>query len=169
MGKKLIAAAAFMLSAITYGFCGSLSFQIIQKDESLTNVCESALVIEDEILNYFFEQGYIVSNVPAAVSKDDAEDKKFYTDGYNEAVDGSLDQFCQIKLYFTGGEQENQRITIGTMKKITWKIVSLRTGKVLEESSSEVDKKITQDEEANVRQFAADFAMHLQKVIKQKA
>ncbi len=166
MGKKLAAAALVMFAAITSGFCGSLSFQILQKDESLSDVCESALVIEDEILNYFFEHGYIVSNVPAAVSKNDEEDRKFYTDAYNEAVDGTVDQLCIIKLYFNGGERENLKPSVGTMQKISWKIVSVRTGKVLEESSSAVKEEITQTENANVRDFAIDFAMHLQKVIR---
>lgn len=168
MGKKLVAAAMVVFAAISSGFCGSLSFQILQKDECLNEVCESALVIEDEILNYFFDQGYIVSNVPAAVSNSEEQDRKFYTDAYNEAVDGAVDQFCLIKLYFTGGGQENQKPSIGTMKKISWKLISLRTGNVLEESSTTVTKEITQTENANVREFAADFAMHLQKIIKSK-
>lgn len=165
MGKKLIAAAVFMLAALTSGFCGNFSFQIVQKDESLTDVCESTLVIEDEILNYFFDQGEIVSNVPAAVSNDDAQDEKFYTDSYNEAVDGTVDKFCFIKLFFTGGGQENQKPSIGTLKKISWKLVSVKTGKVIEESSSAVKKEITETDNANVREFAADFANHLKKVM----
>ena len=169
MGKRLITAACFMFLALTSGFCGSLSFQILQKDESMNDVCESALVIEDEILNYFFDNGFIVSNVPAAVSNSEAEDEKFYKDSYNEAVNGTVDQFCLVKLYFTGGAEENQRVSIGNMKKISWKIVSIRTGKIIEEASTAVEKKISMNEEANVRNFAADFAMHLHKVIKQKA
>lgn len=168
MGKKLACCAILVLAAISSGFCGSLSFQLLQKNESLNEVCESVLVIEDEILNYFFEQGVIVSNVPAAVSESDEQDRKFYTDAYNEAVDGTVDQFCQVKLYFTGGGQENQKPSIGTLKKISWKLVSVRTGNVIEESSSQVTKEITQNEDANVREFAADFAMHLQKMIKTK-
>ena len=169
MGKRFLIGAFVFIGALASGFSGSLSFQILQKNENLENVCESALVIEDEILNYFFENGYIVSNVPASVSKSQEEDDKFYTDAYNEAVEGTVDQFCPIKLYFNGGEQENSRVSIGNMNKISWKIVSIRTGKVLEENSSAVKEDISRNEEANVREFAANFAMHIQKIIRQKA
>lgn len=169
MGKKLLVAVSLFFAAIAQTFAGSLSFQILQKNESLSEVCESALVIEDEILNYFFEHGFIVSNVAAAVSDTDAQDEKYFKDSYNEAVEGAVDNFCLIKLYFTGGAEENQRVSVGTIKKIGWKLVSLKNGEVLEDSSRAVKQDITYDEEANVREFAADFASYLHKLIKQKA
>ena len=57
------------------GFCASVSFQIVQHNDSMSSVCNSVLVIEDEILNSFFNSGYIVSNSPAARSSSAAQDK----------------------------------------------------------------------------------------------
>ncbi len=169
MGKKNLLAAFVLFAAAAASFAKSLSFQILQKNDSLNSVCESALAVEDEILNYFFENGCIVSNVPAAVSKSDAQDLKFYNDAYNEAVNGTVDQFCLIKIYFTDDEKENGKISLGNMKKISWKVVSVKTGNILEDSSSEVKAGISQNEAANVRDFASEFAMHIQKVINQKS
>ncbi len=169
MGKKFLVAVFTIIASISFVNAESLSFQILQKDESLNEVCESSLVIEDEILNYFFEHGFIVSNVPAAVSNTNAQDEKYFKNSYNEAVEGTVENFCLVKLYFTGGAEENQKVSIGNMKKISWKIVSIRTGKVLEDSTTKVQQNISHDEEANVREFAADFATHLHKIIMQKA
>ena len=165
MGKKNLMAACVMTAAVAASFAKSLSFQILQKNDSLNNVCESALAVEDEILNYFFENGYIVSNIPAVVSKNDAQDLKLYNDAYNEAVSGTVDEFCFIKLYFIGDEKANGKVSLGNMKKISWKLVSVKTGNILEESSSEIKAGISQNEAANVRNFASEFALHIQKVI----
>lgn len=169
MGKKNLMAVFALFLAAAASFAKSLSFQILQKNDSLNTVCESALAVEDEILGYFFENGYIVSNIPAAASASDAEDFKLYSDAYNEAVNGTVDDFCFIRIYFTGDEKENGKVSLGNMKKISWKVVSVKTGNVLEDSSSEIKAGISQNEAANVRNFASEFAMHIQKVINQKS
>ena len=68
MGKKTLLALFAGVFLGANGFCSSLSFQVLQHNDSLNDVCESALVIEDEILSYFFDKGFIVTNVPASVS-----------------------------------------------------------------------------------------------------
>lgn len=169
MGKKLIAAFVLASCTVWNAFCTSLSFHVIQHNESLTDVCESALVIEDAILNYFFDAGYIVTNLPACVSKSEEQDKKFYQNGYNDAASGSFDDFVQIKLYFTGTEEENAKVALGNMKKISWKIVNTATGKVLEEGNQNVTVDVAVDSEKNVREFAKEFALHLNKVLGKRA
>ena len=154
MGKKTLLALFAGVFLGANGFCSSLSFQVLQHNDSLNDVCESALVIEDEILSYFFDKGFIVTNVPASVSKSDEQDKKFYQNGYNEAAGGSFDDFVQIKLYFTGDEKQNSKIALGNMKKISWKVVS-----------QDVETEVAADNEKNVRNFANEFAVHLNKVL----
>lgn len=169
MGKKILLTVILGLITAWSGFCSSLSFHVIQHNDSLNNVCESALVIEDEIMNYFFNAGYIVTNVPACISKSEEQDLKFYQNGYNEAANGAFDEFIQIKLYFTGSEEENIKVALGNMKKISWKVVQTTTGKVLEEGNQDVTVDVAVDSEANVREFASDFANHLNKVLGKRA
>ncbi len=169
MGKKVMLALVAALFGAASGFCGSLSFHVIQHNDSLSEVCESALVIEDEILNYFYDAGYIVTNVPASVSKSDEQDKKLYQNGVNEAAGSAFDKFVQIKLYFTGDETQNTAVALGNMKRISWKVVSVRTGAVLEEGAQEVTTDVAVDNEKNVRKFAGDFAVHLNKVLAKRA
>ena len=61
MGKKTLLALFAGVFLGANGFCSSLSFQVLQHNDSLNDVCESALVIEDEILSYFFDKGFIVT------------------------------------------------------------------------------------------------------------
>ena len=51
------------------------------------------------------------------------------------------------------------------MKKISWKVVSVVTGKILEEDSQNVETEVAADNEKNVRNFANEFAVHLNKVL----
>ena len=55
-------------------FAKQISFQVVQHDESSKDVTEQSLVIEDEVLNKFFDYGFIVTNSDAAVSTSDSMD-----------------------------------------------------------------------------------------------
>ena len=164
-GKKVF---LFFFSALFAAglYARSLSFQIVQHNDSMNGVCSSAYVIEDELLNYFFENGYIVSNSQASISSSADDDKKLWCDGYYEASDGSFDDFVQIHLYF--GENPNineKKVSLGMIDSVSWNITSIKTGKCLEKNTKSVTKPMGSDTEENVRNFASDFAAHIKKVI----
>ncbi|MEE1213277.1 MAG: hypothetical protein UHO11_12410 [Treponema sp.] len=169
MVKRFLAALVFSVACISGSFGRSLSFQVVQHNDSLNEVCSSALVIEDEILNFFYDAGYIVTNVPAAVSKSEEQDVSFYQKGFNDASDGSFDDFVLIKLYFTGSEDENKKVSLGNMQKLSWKVVSTKNGTVLEEGCTGVEKEVLADNEKNVREFASEFAVHLNNVLRKRS
>ena len=69
MGKlKKLGILAILLISGSLCFANQISFQIVQHDESLDSVSEDSMVIEDSVLNNFFEFGYIVTNSDAAIS-----------------------------------------------------------------------------------------------------
>ena len=167
MGKKkilVLVSALFMLSS---AFAGSLNFQVVQRSSNLKDVCESSLVVEDEILNYFFDAGYIVSNSQSAASVSDKEDSKLWNTGLSDSAEGSFDYFVQIKLILNNDVSSKETpCGLGNFNKLSWKLVSVQTGKVIEESSKKIDRPVGLDTEANVRDFAADFAYHLRKTLR---
>ncbi len=167
MGKKILLCFLLLIAA-SYGFSSSLSFQIVQHNDSLNSVCQSAYVIEDEILNYFFDNGFIVSNAQAGISDSSEQDKKLWCDGYYEASDGCFDDFVQIHIYFGKAADKDEKIALGLIDRISWNITSIRTGKTLEASDKTVKKPMGNDSEANVREFAVDFASHIKQVIKNR-
>ncbi len=169
MGKKLLAIAFCLAAFGPAAFCGSLSFQIVQHNDSLSDVCKSALIIEDEILNYFFDAGYIVTNVPAAMSSSAVQDEKLWQSGCNEAAGGSFDQFVQIHLYFNSSESKPERVALGSIDRVSWKVGSVMNGNIVVEGSRDVEKPMGADSERNVRGFAADFALYIQQILGSKA
>ena len=99
MGKRLFL-SAFLFFSLFSIHAVSLTFQIIQHCSSLKDVCESSLRMEDEIMNAFFEAGYIVSNIPAVPSESEADDDKIFKAGINEAAESSFDNFLALHIYF---------------------------------------------------------------------
>ena len=164
MGKRILAVAAALFVG-TMGFCASVSFQIVQHDESLNDVCLSTFVIEDEILNSFYGSGHIVSNVPAAMSSSQSQDNTLWSQGYKEAADGFFDNFIQVHLYLNAASSSNQA-SLGIIKKVTWKVASIASGQTIDEGSKTVVAPKQKDSEENVRGFADELASYLQKAIK---
>lgn len=166
MGKKIL--IAFLALFLGYaGFCNSVSFQVVQHNNSLSDVCNSSLIIEDEIMNNFYNAGFIVSNWPASISNSNEENKKLWNMGYTEAVEGSFDYFIQINLFFNESESTNvEKVELGLIDKVSWKIVSSSNGNIIEEKNKNIEKPMGADSEDNVRLFAKDFSIYLQKVLK---
>jgi len=137
--KTLICGAAVLLLS-TSVFAKQLSFQIIQHDASSEEVTEQSLSIEDEVINSFFEQGYIVTNSPTVSSESASQDEKFYKSGIGEAFDGYSDYFVQIKVYYaprTGTLTDN-----GDIEKIVWILSDAKTGIKLTNKTMENVKPI---------------------------
>ena len=75
MGKlKRFYIVSVLLLCGTLCFANQISFQIVQHDDTLDSVSEDSMIIEDSVLNNFFEFGYIVTNSDAAVSDSTAQD-----------------------------------------------------------------------------------------------
>ncbi len=163
--KRLAAAAAAVLGAVS-GWCGSLSFQIVQHSDSMDEVCQAALAVEDEILNYFYEAGYIVTNAPAEISVSAAGDRKLWASAFSDAAYGSFDDFVQICLDFEDGGRTAGGMSAGRIRSVSWKAVAVASGRVLEEGSSAIKDTGFDGGEDSVREFASGFAAHLRRIIK---
>ena len=106
MGKlKRFSILAILLISGSFCFANQISFQIVQHDESLDCVSEDSMIIEDSVLNNFFEYGYIVTNSDAAISESKAQDEKLYKIGQGDAFNGFSDYFIQIRLYYERTEE----------------------------------------------------------------
>ena len=124
--KSLIFGLLFFICSINcYG--GQIAIQIVQHDNVYENVSESSLIIEDELLTGFFDNGYIVTNSPAVTSTSKGTDEKCFSIGMNEAYNGCADFFVQIKLFYTGEKS--------TLKKVDWSLYSVNTGEKLENNT----------------------------------
>ena len=123
--KKHFTFVFFMLFCFCC-FAGQISIQVVQHDKSQKNLSENSLVIEDELLTGFFENGYIVTNSPAMISDSKGSDEKCFSIGMNDAFNGCSDYFVQIKLYYNGEKSD--------LNKVKWTLYSVSTGEKLEDN-----------------------------------
>lgn len=165
--KKIFLFISFFAISFS-GFSLSLSFQIVQHNESLNSVCKSAYIIEDELMNYFFDNGFIVSNAEASLSSSSSDDRILWNKAFMEAKEGSFDDFVQVHLYFNENANNEEKVSLGLIDSVSWKLVRTKDGKCLEDEKANVKKPMGSDSEENVRNFAGDFASHIKKVLENR-
>ena len=150
--KKLILIAGFLFAANAC-FAKQISFQIIQHDERTANVTEQSLVIEDELLNGFFESGYIVTNSPTVVSDSESNDTVLYNKALGDAYEGFSDYFVQVKLYYGNA-----------LTKIDWTVASVATGNKIKESS--ISGSVTSSDEKGMKRISSKLISEISDFLK---
>ncbi|MBP5519190.1 MAG: hypothetical protein J6X84_01240 [Treponema sp.] len=168
MGKlKRLSILIVLLCSAT--FCGSfcfanqISFQIVQHDASLDNLSEDSMVIEDSVLNKFFEYGYIVTNSDAAISDSESQDERLYKIGSGDAFNGYSDYFVQIKLYYEKSSQTTS--SSSNLYKIDYSITNIKTGsKIVHEILENLEfDKIKKN---NLSKVSNELVSHISKALK---
>lgn len=154
--KRLVFALIISLAGINC-FAKQISFQIVQHDEAIENVSEQSLVIEDEILNNFFDYGFIVTNSSAQVSAENAKDEKLFKAGIGEAFNGFSDYFVQINLFYN--RDENTKTVNADLKEIKFFVADAKTGVTF------ADKSIANVKQGNKKDDLKKISSNLVKEI----
>jgi hypothetical protein len=164
MGKlKRLSLLIVLLAGTSLCFANQISFQIVQHDDSLDSVSEDSMVIEDSVLNNFFEYGFIVTNSDAAISESLAQDERLYKIGQGDAFNGFSDYFVQIKLYY---ERTDQTLsTASDLDKINFSITSIKTGKKIAEKTMN-DIKIDRTKKNNLAKVSSDLVNEISKALR---
>ena len=154
MGKiKHIILFAGLLLCANFCFAKQIQLQIVQHDDRTDAVSEDSLIIEDELLNGFFETGYIITNSPAVVSCSASDDLILFNKAMGDAYEGSSDFFVQIKLYYTN-----------SLHTIDWSVASVSTGKTIKESKFESSVKAF--DEKGLRNVSSRLISEISKILK---
>ena len=111
-----------LLIGTAYCFGEQISFQIVQLNNSAENVTEEAKVVEDFLIDSFFDAGYIVTNSEAALAKSRAEYPKLWQTGMNEAIAGYSDYFVQVILQFTETLDETINKNVMILKNVDFSV-----------------------------------------------
>ena len=144
-------------------FCNQISFQIVQHDESVDCVSEDSMVIEDSVLNNFFEYGFIVTNSDAAISDSATQDEKLYKIRQGDAFNGFSDYFVQIKLYYE--RTENTLSSTSDLYEIDFIITSVKDGKKIAAKSIK-DIKIDRTKKNNLAKVSSDLVYEINKALR---
>ncbi len=160
---KRLSILSVLLFCTTFCFANQISFQIVQHDESKDNVSEDSMIIEDSVLNNFFEYGFIVTNSDAAVSDSTEQDERLYKIGQGDAFNGFSDYFVQIRLYY---ERTEKTLTNNAdLYKIDFSITSIKTGKIIADKTIN-NIVIDRMKKNNLAKVSSDLVSEISKALK---
>ena len=160
---KRLCILTVLLFGTTLCFANQISFQIVQHDDSQDSVSEDSLVIEDSVLNNFFEYGFIVTNSDAAISESKAQDEKLYKIGQGDAFNGFSDYFIQINLYY---ERTEETLSASSdLYEIDFSITSIKTGKKIADRSMK-NLKIDRTKKNNLVKVSSDLVNEISKALR---
>lgn len=159
--KKIISLLILLLTASSC-FARQISIQIVQHDDGIEEVSEQSLIVEDNLLNGFFDEGYIVTNSPAEISSSDNQDEEYLKKGLGEAFNGFADYFIQIKLYFVreGSAYTNN----ANLDKVDWIVASAKTGVTVQNSS--IKNKYNHNKAEDLGNISLDLLAEIKKALK---
>ena len=165
MGKiKRFSILAILLLSGSLCFANQISFQIVQHDESLDCVSEDSMIIEDSVLNNFFEYGYIVTNSDAAISESKAQDEKLYKIGQGDAFNGFSDYFIQIRLYY---ERTEETLSAASdLYEIDFFFFFFKTGKKKIADKSMKNIKLDRTKKNNLVKISSDLVNEISKALR---
>lgn len=163
MGKNkvfLMICLAFLAQSVC--FAKQISFQVVQHDNREDEVSEQSLIIEDELLNGFFEYGYIVTNSQAAISDSSKKDKDLCKIALKEAKEGYSEYLVQVKLYYENKKSFNGYTV--SLKKIEWTLYDTKTEKSI--SNGNVDEIKDNATDEDIRKISFVLINDIKKALK---
>lgn len=122
--NKIFFIASIILATSFSLHSQSFSLQLFQKNSISENVYDSSRLIEQCVLDYFFDNGYIASNNPIFISSTEKADKDEMMSSMADAKDGSLELYIKLSVFFSNKKLEKSDGM--QIDKITWSIFSLK-------------------------------------------
>lgn len=167
MYKKVILALLFVLSGLAFA-TPSFSLQVVQKDGSETVVFEASYMIEQVILDYFYEHAYIVSNSPVIIQKKNADVSVDLQKSFDAAQEGSLDLIIQLVVTYNLSDSNNpEEAVLSNIDLIEWKAVSLSDRSVVVQGKAIPSKKYRDDDDG-LSYFANELASNIKSALETK-
>ena len=171
--RRCVAAATLLIASAACCFASALSIQVVQHSKGESKIFETTRAIENSLLDFFFENGCIVSNSPIAVSQFDAnEDENIFYKGSDDAYYGSIRYFVTVYVDLDIDDSKNpDAVALSNISKISWKTVDVRTNEEIDHGSGKVkasaaNAKKKEDAEKRVVDFASEVAARIFREIK---
>ncbi len=159
--KKSLSILVLMLCTVCC-FAKQISIQIVQHDNCSEEVTEQSLVIEDNLLNGLFDEGYIVTNSPAEISTSENQDATFLKKGIGEAFEGYSDLFIQVKIYYA--TEDPSKPSKSYIEKVDWLLASAKTGVTIQDNTIKNEIGKSKLDELNTLSF--NLLSEIKKAIK---
>lgn len=126
--KRFLFFICFAFLSIFSAFAKEVTMQVLQHGGNTENVSETALLLEDALMNSFFNAGYIVTNEPASISYSESDDKKFGQDLIKLSSLSGGDYVVQVILFLqTEKSTSPESVRLVDIAKIDWNITRLNS------------------------------------------
>lgn len=161
---KKLSLFCFISLLSTLCFARQLCFQIVQHDSAAKELTEQSLTIEDEVLNSFFDYGFIVTNSNATISNSQNQDETLFETGLKDAFNGYSDIFIQIQLFF---EQNDENTTTNSeLKSINFIVANASTGVKIAENKLQNIK--LEHKKNDLQKISSNLVFQINKILKNK-
>ncbi len=155
--KKIIIAAVLSAVSIAAFHAQSIEIQIIQHDNSQKNIRKPTEIIENTIMDNFFNDGRIITNAPIAAEFNNQMDSRIVKSAVKEASGG----MCQYLIVLTIDYKKNAALNPATenldlMDKISWKLIDTQSGKEIASKNYKINKVSKANNSADGIKLLAD-------------
>ena len=162
--KKCHVLVALLACACVYAHASVVSIQVIQHDSVDKNLHSTSFLIEDTLMDYFFNAGCIASSMPATISPDSKSDYK----KEKQALLGAEEGFCNylIMVYADYDTSESRNPTadlLSNIATVSWKVIDVRDGETV---SSGRKKPPVQQSSKDVVTFIRELAVTIAAAIR---
>ena len=144
-------------------FARSLSIQIIQNNPGQEKVWATSYLFEQNLTDYFFDAGDIVSSSPVWISDSDDKNRDALAASLRENFDGGMDTLIRVELFYKTSDSPNpEGLLLENIKKVQWKAYAVSTGAQLFEGSAVPEKtNVKTNNEMGLSQFAGLVAYEI--------
>jgi hypothetical protein len=163
--KKTFALCVCLLAVRVMSYALPFSFQINQFDMAKTEISEASFMFEDIMLGYFFDAGYIVSNLPPKVVNDPHNIPE--TRAIDDARDGCLDYVALIVLVFDrNAKQSTSDESKFLFTQAAWKLYRVSDGRLISSGKIASSDFAGKDAETTLKNCARNLSLNLDSVLK---
>jgi hypothetical protein len=147
----------------------SVTVSVVQNERAPVIAIDMSRTIEDELMGGYFDAGHIVSSTSIRLDGSKFAQKNF---GIKEAAFGYSDYLLAVYLEYGPNELkiEEKKITYAELRTIVWRVVDVKTSKILEEKTIDVTKiRVTDFDPYEQSRLIADTVMNasLERLAKQ--
>ncbi len=160
---KLFCMKFAVILLISTGLCAfspSIVVQMVQHDTDRSELRESTFILENGILDAFFDAGYIVSSLPTTINQDVVE---MMTETTAIAREGYMSYVVYISVFYHSyGLEKDETISVEDIEIVNWKVVSTTDMSVLGEGETDIAYRIPGENDLiAMRNFSNDLATQI--------
>lgn len=150
-----------LLAVTNSAFAKSAAIQVVQKFGSESVIYNASYLIEQTVMDYFFENNFIISNSPVINQKKGQDISIELQKAFDAALGGSLEYLIQADVYYNLQDSNNpEEALLSNLDKIEWKVTAVDSKKLIASGKATPGKKYKNDE-TGLCSFSNELAKHI--------